>query len=105
MTSIAIISQHPLRSGATPTISTVTTHHSGGVAGGVTAAHDPRVDLELTLCNLERRRACGKDSSWNWSNFHYVMCIGVVGFMVFWFILLCRMYLPLEYQFWAKPKP
>jgi hypothetical protein len=33
------------------------------------------------------------------------MCIGVVGFLVFWFVLLCRMYLPLEYQFWAKPKP
>ena len=98
MTSIAIISQHPLRSGATPTICTVT-------SGGGAATHDPRVDLELTLCNLERRRACGKESSWNWSNFHYVMCIGVVGFMVFWFILLCRMYLPLEYQFWAKPKP
>jgi hypothetical protein len=116
MTSIAIISQHPLRAGATPTISTVATTHgvcSGGIGGG--GGHDPRVDLELTLCNMERRRGCccgcgcccgsGKDGSWNWTNFHYVMCIGVIGFLIFWFILLCRMYLPLEYQFWAKPKP
>ena len=102
MTSIAIISQHPLRSGATPTISTVATHHSGVGPGGGVAVHDARVDLELTL---RRRATCGKEGSWNWTNFHYVMCVGVIGFLVFWFILLCRMYLPPEYQFWAKPKP
>ena len=104
MTSIAIISQHPLRA---PTISTVATTTATSTHGGANVGVGHNVDLELTLCSLERRRACGssKEGSWNWTNFHFVMCIGVVGFLVFWFVLLCRMYLPLEYQFWAKPKP
>ena len=87
MTSIAIISQHPLR---VPTISTVATA-SASHGANVGVSHN--VDLELTICNLERRRGCGssKDGSWNWTNFHFVMCIGVVGFLVFWFVLLCRM--------------
>ena len=104
MTSIAIISQHPLRA---PTISTVATTTATSTHGGANVGVGHNVDLELTLCSLERRRACGssKEGSWNWTNFHFVMCIGVVGFLVFWFVLLCRMYLPLEYQFWANPKP
>ena len=41
----------------------------------------------------------------HWTNFHFVMCIGITGFFVFWIVLLCRMYLPPEYRFWAIAKP
>eukprot|EP00096_Caligus_rogercresseyi_P005048 TRINITY_DN19868_c0_g1_i1.p1 TRINITY_DN19868_c0_g1~~TRINITY_DN19868_c0_g1_i1.p1 ORF type:complete len:202 (+),score=51.23 TRINITY_DN19868_c0_g1_i1:75-680(+) len=36
----------------------------------------------------------------NWTNFHFVMCVGIVGFFVFWIVLLCRMYLPAQFQTW-----
>ena len=89
MTSIAIISQHPFRNnsgGHAPTISTVP---------GGPATHE-----------LEDCISCGDNSdqekeSGSWTNFHFVMCVGIVGFFVFWIVLLCRMYLPPEFQFWG----
>lgn len=93
MTSIAIISQHPFRNSNShaPMISTV----SGGPA--------PELD-DYSLCNTSEGE---EKESGGWTNFHFVMCVGIVGFFVFWIILLCRMYLPPEYQFWGpgiKPK-
>jgi hypothetical protein len=69
MTSIAIISQHPLRAGASSSRSAGPAAAASAAAAAAHGGHDPRVDLELTLCNLERRRA-GKDSSWNWDRFY-----------------------------------
>lgn len=87
MTSIAIISQHPFRSSTqAPVISTV----SGGPAA--TANMD-----DFALCAEEK-------GSTPWTNFHFVMCVGIIGFFVFWIILLCRMYLPPEFQFWGPGK-
>jgi len=93
MTSIAIISQHPFRNSNShaPMISTV----SGGPA--------PELD-DYSLCNTSEGE---EKETGGWTNFHFVMCVGIVGFFVFWIILLCRMYLPPEYQFWGpgiKPK-
>ena len=90
MTSIAIISQHPFRNSNShaPMISTV----SGGPA-------HPELD-DYSLCNTSEDEVVEKESG-SWTNFHFVMCIGIVGFFVFWIILLCRMYLPPEYQFWG----
>jgi hypothetical protein len=113
MTSIAVISQNPLGSGGTPTISTLPMNKSievGAAAG-----------TEKKLSKLERMQG-GKgeptpvdlDFSYNrtrqsdkagWTNFHFVMCIGIVGFFIFWVLLLCRMYLPPEYAFWDLESP
>lgn len=90
MTSIAVISQHPFRSGATPTISTVPM--VGSSAG---CELDPTLDLDYALCSNDGEKGA-------WTNFHFVMCIGIVGFFVFWIVLLCRMYLPPEFQFWTQ---
>ena len=109
MTSIAVISQHPFRSGATPTISTVPMGPGGG-GGGPSAAGagggggggergglpvgEPPMDLDFALCSSGSEKT-------TWTNFHFVMCIGIVGFFVFWIVLLCRMYLPPELNLWT----
>lgn len=80
MTSIAVISSHPLRSGQ-PAVNTQI----------LSAANKPPDDF----ANM-----CGSEEKTSWTNFHFVMCIGILGFFVFWIVLLCRMYLPTEYQFW-----
>ena len=90
MTSIAVISQHPFRSGATPPISTVPV--AGGGADPIAAT--PNLDLDYALCSTDSEKVA-------WTNFHFVMCIGIVGFFVFWIVLLCRMYLPPEYNLWT----
>ena len=106
MTSIAVISQNPLGSGATPTISTLPMNKSieEGAATGterksklerMQGRGDPAaVDLDFSY---NRTRISDKAG---WTNFHFVMCIGIVGFFIFWVLLLCRMYLPPEYHFW-----
>ena len=92
MTSIAIISQHPFRnSGHAPTISTV----PGGPAASATELEEC-----YSMCGDTTASDQEKDSG-GWTNFHFVMCVGIVGFFVFWIVLLCRMYLPPEYQFWG----
>ena len=90
MTSIAIISQHPFRnSGHAPMISTV----PGGPAA---------TELEDCYSNCGDTTTSDQEKdSGGWTNFHFVMCVGIVGFFVFWIVLLCRMYLPPEYQFWG----
>ena len=90
MTSIAIISQHPFRnSGHAPMISTV----PGGPAA---------TELEECYSNCGDTTTSDQEKdSGGWTNFHFVMCVGIVGFFVFWIVLLCRMYLPPEYQFWG----
>ena len=106
MTSIAVISQNPLGSGATPTISTLPMNKStdGDPAAGterksklerMQGRGDPAaVDIDFSY---NRTRISDKAG---WTNFHFVMCIGIVGFFIFWVLLLCRMYLPPEYHFW-----
>ena len=66
------------------------------VSGG--PAH-PELD-DYSLCNTSEDEVVEKETG-SWTNFHSLLCIGVVGFFVFWIILLCRMYLPPEYQFWG----
>ena len=45
--------------------------------------------------DLDYEAMCSKNNEKiTWTNFHFVMCIGIVGFFVFWIVLLCRMYLP-----------
>lgn len=115
MTSIAVISQNPLGSGATPTISTLPMAKSNEPGGtntlGVTvpekrskldrmgAKQDSvAVDIDFT----KRRNMSDKSG---WTNFHFVMCIGIIGFFIFWVFILCRMYLPPEYQFMNPQSP
>ena len=115
MTSIAVISQNPLGSGATPTISTLPMAKSNEPGGtntlGVTvpekrskldrmgAKQDSvAVDIDFT----KRRNMSDKAG---WTNFHFVMCIGIIGFFIFWVFILCRMYLPPEYQFMNPQSP
>ena len=115
MTSIAVISQNPLGSGATPTISTLPMAKSNEPGGtntlGVTvpekrskldrmgAKQDSvAVDIDFT----KRRNMSDKSG---WTNFHFVMCIGILGFFIFWVFILCRMYLPPEYQFMNPQSP
>ena len=105
MTSIAVISQNPLGSGATPTISTLPMNKSieEGPSKGterksklerMQGRGDPaNVDIDFSY---NRTRISDKAG---WTNFHFVMCIGIIGFFIFWVFILCRMYLPPEYQF------
>ena len=83
MTSIAVISSHPLRSGSGQQ------HVNTQI---LSSANKPPDDFS-TLCVSEEKSS--------WTNFHFVMCIGIIGFFVFWIVLLCRMYLPTEYWFWS----
>ena len=93
MTSIAVISQHPFRSSSqTPMISTVT--------GG--PAHGPNPGGELDDFAMCTAAAEAEKGSTPWTNFHFVMCVGIIGFFIFWILLLCRMYLPPEYQLWGS---
>ena len=57
---------------------------SGGYGTGTTAA---------TLC-------CGRGqrpSTW----FHFYLCFGMLGFLVFWLVLMLRIYLPESYWTWS----
>ena len=54
-------------------------------------AHRPHHDLDFT------KYKSGSEKT-SWTNFHFVMCIGIVGFFVFWIFLLAKMYLPPELQ-------
>ena len=90
MTSIAIISQHPFRnSSQAPMISTIP---------GGPAATELDDGCSYSMCGENSDQ---EKESQGWTNFHFVMCIGIVGFFVFWIVLLCRMYLPPEFQFWG----
>ncbi len=82
MTSIAVISNHPL--GSTASTTTVPVHGNQG-RGGKARDHS-----EFTVCKSEDKTP--------WTNFHFVMCIGIVGFFIFWIFLLSKMYLPPEFQ-------
>lgn len=90
MTSIAVISNHPFRAG------------SGGPSGGdrpvttvaATGANSRAcADLDFKVCKGEEKT--------QWTNFHFIMCIGIGGFFIFWILLLSRMYLPPEFQWWG----
>ena len=41
----------------------------------------------------------GTSALWPWgmTNFHFSLCVGVVGFLIFWLVLLLRIYLPDKY--------
>ncbi len=92
MTSIAVISQHPFRSSSqSPMISTVV---AGNPVGGSGAHGVPELDHDYVEVVKDKE-------STPWTNFHFVMCVGIVGFFIFWILLLCRMYLPPEYQLWS----
>lgn len=82
LTSIAVISSHPLRSNAHPTVNTT----------AVPSANHHH-DLDFTMFKSEEKT--------QWTNFHFVMCIGIIGFFVFWVILLGKMYLPPELRVWG----
>ena len=85
MTSIAVISNHPFRSN----------NGSGGDRAAVNTRAVPSgvtQNLDFSLCSEEKTQ---------WTNFHFVMCIGIVGFFVFWITLLSKMYLPEDFHFWS----
>ena len=115
MTSIAVISQNPLGSGATPTISTLPmakanepggTHTQGGTAPEKRSKLDrmgAKQDSVAVDIDFTKRRNMSDKSGW--TNFHFVMCIGILGFFIFWVFILCRMYLPPEYQFMNPQSP
>ena len=87
MTSIAVISNHPFTSATTTTTTTTTTAAAAGTKGRRTNASD---HLDFTVCKSEDKT--------QWTNFHFVMCIGLVSFFVFWIFLLSKMYLPAKFQ-------
>ena len=106
MTSIAVISQNPLGSDTALTISTLPAAKSIEVGGTAPEsrmsklermrAQDPQIAVDIDFSLNNRRTMSDKTG---WTNFHFVMCIGIVGFFIFWVFILCRMYLPPEYQF------
>ena len=115
MTSIAVISQNPLGSGATPTISTLPmakSNEPGGTntLGGTIPEKRSKLDrmgakqdsVAVDIDFTKRRNMSDKSG---WTNFHFVMCIGIIGFFIFWVFILCRMYLPPEYQFMNPQSP
>ena len=86
MTSIAVISQNPLGSGATPTISTLPmaksnepggTHTQGGTAPEKRSKLDrmgAKQDSVAVDIDFTKRRNMSDKSGW--TNFHFVMCKG-----------------------------
>ena len=111
MTSIAVISQNPLGSGATPTISTLPMAKSNELGGSTAGSAKPsklermqgKQDSVAVDIDFSKRRNMSDKSGW--TNFHFVMCIGIIGFFIFWVFILCRMYLPPEYQFMNPQSP
>jgi len=65
---------------------------SGGAVKTTTAANNPYPP------NVDNFKVCKSDEKTPWTNFHFLLCIGIVGFLVFWTLLLSRMYLPQEFQ-------
>lgn len=61
-------------------------HHGGGGREG----NNPH-----SACNY----IMGTGVLWPWgmTNFHFSLCVGVIGFFIFWLVLLLRIYLPDEY--------
>jgi len=100
MTSIAVISQNPLGSGATATISTLPVE-IGGAAEPNRKSKLERLqgkgDQSAIDMDIAYQRSRNSDKA-GWTNFHFLLCIGISGFFIFWVLLLCRMYLPEEYQ-------
>ena len=96
MTSIAVISNHPFRA-STATTTTVVAgggrgNNNGALGMGQQGHHHQDLDF-AALCAEEKTQ---------WTNFHFVMCLGIGGFFVFWILLLSRMYLPPRLQFWRS---
>ena len=103
MTSIAVISQSPLEAGGATTVSTLPMGKSIEDGGATEPERKTKLermqargDVDLDF-SYNRKRMSDKTG---WTNFHFVMCLGVSFFVIFWFFLLCRMYLPPEWQFW-----
>ena len=51
------------------------------------------------LCYADRRRNSGVSSSVSY--FHLYLCLGMMGFVVFWLVLMLRIYLPEAYWTWS----
>ena len=100
MTSIAVISQNPPGTGATPTISTLPMKESAEAGSGPGSKASRLVGGDASGVDLDFSYKRSRSEKTTWTNFHFIMCIGIGGFFVFWVVLLCRMYLPPEYQFW-----
>ena len=51
------------------------------------------------FCYADRRRNSGVSSSVSY--FHLYLCLGMMGFVVFWLVLMLRIYLPEAYWTWS----
>lgn len=76
--------------------------NNGGAGGVVSSAMPTSSGAAGAEIDLDYEAMCSKNNEKiTWTNFHFVMCIGIVGFFVFWIVLLCRMYLPPELNLWT----
>ncbi|XP_023342118.1 uncharacterized protein LOC111711890 [Eurytemora carolleeae] len=67
----------------------------------------PNSKVLLKLGNLDFKPEKSKHEFVDWTNFHCILTIGIIGFFIFWVFLLLRMYLPLEnvLMIWWLKKP
>ena len=47
--------------------------------------------------NRTNSSQCGKGGTW----FHFNLCLGMLGFVIFWLFLMLRIYLPESYWTWS----
>ena len=55
---------------------------------------------EIATVTETRHICCGrvkKPSTW----FHFYLCFGMLGFLIFWLVLMLRIYLPETYWTWS----
>ena len=76
---------------------------SDSVSSSSSACSKSIPDLGSSHNNPGHSSACnyvmGTGLIWPWgmTNFHFSLCVGVIGFFIFWLVLLLRIYLPDEY--------
>lgn len=92
MTSIAVISNHPFRPATTNATAAMTAsvEKNGAVRTTASSSRHPQ-DLDIVICRSNSEKT-------QWTNFHFIMCIGIGGFFIFWVLLLCKMYLPRDFR-------
>ena len=90
MTSIAVISNNPFRQQQHSTTASI--ERNGAVRTSTNNNNNHKDFDHFTVCRSSSEKT-------QWTNFHFVMCIGIVGFFVFWILLLGKMYLPKDFSF------
>lgn len=56
-------------------------------------------DQDSKMDEVHENYCCGR--TWPISWFHFYLCFGMLGFIVFWLVLMLRIYLPESYWTWS----